>query len=74
MSDGAWQRFYCAGCQAERDVSERVRRGNNLSRCIRCTGRIKPGRKPVVRYDDADDAAAVAIPDDVMAAYLEARE
>jgi len=71
--NGAWPMFFCAACQRERPIAEKVRMSRNLTKCRDCAEKKRPvGRKP--RLPDFDSYEAEDIPSSVMDSYREALE
>lgn len=66
----AWDKFWCPACQQERPISERVRVGRNMPRCIRCKT-LKSPRKYESSSGYEEDYDRPSIPADVLEAYRE---
>ena len=67
----AWDKFFCASCQEERPVSERVRVAGNRARCLRCKTLKSPRKYESSAGHYEDEYERPAIPTGVLDAYRE---
>lgn len=65
----AWDRFFCACCQHERAIADKVM-VRTMPRCTFCVRRA--GRKTIQPRYEADDYERPELPSSVMDAYREA--
>ncbi len=71
----AWDRFFCACCQTERPLSEKVKYGGAFSvRCQACVSRATGGKRGRGRPAKAvyeDDPPDYSVPTEVVEAWRE---